>query len=112
MANVSNHKVPDRAMQFAPFAALKGYYESVRKQERITQPKIELGEEDAEAISNTLNNLNVGALVKIRYYDIDSYTTIEGIISKVNFAYHRLKVDKTSIPFADIYSITITGKSS
>ena len=112
MANISNNKVPDRAMQFAPFAALKGYYEAVRKQERITQPKIELGEEDGKAISNTLNNLNVGALVKIRYYDIDSYTTIEGAICEVNFAYHRLKVDKTSIPFADIYSITITGKSS
>lgn len=112
MANISNHKVPDRAMQFAPFAALKGYYESVRKQERITQPKIELGEEDAEAISNTLNNLNIGDLVKIRYYDIDSYATIEGMINEVNCVYHRLKVNKTSIPFTDIYSITITVKSS
>ena len=112
MANIPNYRIPDRAMQFAPFAALKGYYEAVRKQERITQSKIELGEEDAEMISNTLNNLNAGTLVKIRYYDIDSYTTIEGMISEVNFTYHRLKVDKTSIPFADIYSITITGKSS
>ncbi len=112
MANIPNHRIPDRAMQFAPFAALKGYYETVKKQERITQPKIELGEEDATAISNTLNNLNVGISVKIRYYYIDSYITIEGVISEVNTAYHKLKVNKTHIPFADIYSITITGRLS
>ena len=35
MANTSNRRIPDRAMQFAPFAALKGYYETVRMQERI-----------------------------------------------------------------------------
>lgn len=43
MANNTNRNIPDRAMQFAPFAALKGYYEIVRRQERITQPKKELG---------------------------------------------------------------------
>lgn len=57
MANIQNRRIPDRAMQFAPFAALKGYYETVRKQERITQSKKEIGDEAAELISNTLNNL-------------------------------------------------------
>ena len=42
MANIQSRRIPDRAMQFAPFAALKGYYETVRMQERITQPKKEL----------------------------------------------------------------------
>jgi len=55
MVNISNRRIPDRAMQFAPFAALKGYYESIRKQERITEPRKLLSEDEAETISNTLN---------------------------------------------------------
>ena len=110
MANIPNHKVPDRAMQFAPFAALKGYYETVRKQERITQPKKEIGDEAAELISNTLNNLRIGITVKVRYYDIDSYTTIEGIVTEVNYPYRRIKVIKSQIAFNDIYSIDILKK--
>lgn len=105
MANISNHKVPDRAMQFAPFAALKGYYESVRKQERITQPKKELCDDDAKALSVKLNSISVGMSVIIRYYNIDSYVSISGVITEINEPYHRLKVNKTLIPFADIYSI-------
>ena len=91
MVNNSNRSSPDRAMQFAPFAALKGYYETVRMQERITQPRKELSEDDSEIISNTLNNLSVGMAVRVRYYDIDSYVTIEGIVTEVNEPFHKLK---------------------
>lgn len=111
MANIQNRRIPDRAMQFAPFAALKGYYETVRKQERITQPKKEIGDEAAELISNTLNNLRIGITVKVRYYDIDSYTTIEGIVTEINYPYRRIKVIKNSIPFDDIYSIKMIGNN-
>ena len=78
-------------MQFAPFAALKGYYEAVRIQERITEPRKELSEDEAEAISNTLKKLRVGTTVKIRYYDIDSYTNIEGVVTELNPPYRGSK---------------------
>ncbi|WP_303833837.1 hypothetical protein [Ruminococcus flavefaciens] len=110
MANISNRRIPDRAMQFAPFAALKGYYETVKMQERITEPRRDVSEEDAETISYTLNNLRIGVTVKVRYYDIDSYTTITGVVAEINFPYRRLKVIKTAIPFDDIYSIELIGK--
>lgn len=99
----------DRAMQFAPFAALKGYYECVKAQERQTQPRRTVSDEDAEAISNTLNKLRPGIEVKVRYYDVDAYTTIKGIVSEVNYPYRKLKVIKTSITFDDIYSIEMLG---
>lgn len=110
MVSNSNRSSPDRAMQFAPFAALKGYYESIRNQERITQPKKELSDDDSEIISNTLNNLQAGVTVRVRYYDIDSYATIEGVVTEVNEPYHRFKVNNTLISFADIYSICIIGR--
>lgn len=110
MANNTIKKIPDRAMQFVPFAALKGYYDYIQAEERITQPRKEISEDDSEIISTTLNNLRTGVNVRVRYYDIDSYVTIEGIVTEVNEPYHRLKVNKTAIPFADIYYICINGR--
>lgn len=110
MDNIQNRRIPDRAMQFAPFAALKGYYETVRMQERITEPKKEIGDEAAELISNTLNNIRIGITVKVRYYDIDSYTTIEGIVTEINYPYRRIKVINSQIAFNDIYFINILRK--
>ena len=110
MGNMNIKRHADRAMQFAQFAALKGYYEAVRIQERITEPKKELREDEAEVISNTLNKLCVGTTVKIRYYDIDAYTNIEGAVTELNPPCRRLKVVKTAIPFDDIYTIELLGK--
>ena len=110
MDNVKTQRHADRAMQFAPFAALKGYYECVRMQERITEPKKELSEDEAEAVSNTLNKLRVGITVKIRYYDVDAYTNIEGVETEINYPYRRLKVVKTAIRFDDIYTIDMICK--
>lgn len=110
MANTSNRRIPDRAMQFAPFAALKGYYETVRAQERITQSKIEIGDDAAETISNTLNKLKTGTAVEVRYYDFDSYITITGVVTEINYPYRRLKVIKYSIAFEDIYYIKALGR--
>ena len=42
----------DRAKQFMPFAALKGYPEALRKKEKIVVPKIELPEEYQSWIGN------------------------------------------------------------
>lgn len=77
---------------------------------RITEPRKELSEDEAEAISNTLNKLRVGTAVKIRYYDIDAYTNIERVVTELNPPYRRLKVVKTAIPFDDIYTIEMLGK--
>ena len=79
-------------------------------QERITETKKELGEDEAEGIYSTLNKLRVGITVKIRYYDVDAYTNIEGVVTELNLPYRRLKVIKTTIPFDDIYSIEMLSK--
>lgn len=65
MANIQNRRIPDRAMQFAPFAALKGYYESIRKQERLTEPRKELSEDEAVSVSNILTKLKTGTTESI-----------------------------------------------
>ena len=45
----------NRAAQFAPFAALTGYEESIAETARLTDNRIELSEEDIEDINTKLN---------------------------------------------------------
>lgn len=63
MDNMQRHA--DSAVQFAPFAALKEYYECVKLHERITEPRKELGEDEAEELPNTLNKLRAWITVRI-----------------------------------------------
>lgn len=96
----------DRARQFMPFSPLKGYYDLIGKCERIKEPKIELTEDMLEIISQKLNKIEKGIMIKVKYYDVDSYVEIEGMISNIDKIYNNLTVIKTVIKFEDIYDIS------
>lgn len=94
-----------RAAQFMPFAALTGYYELARQQEHLSEPKHELTDEEAESLSRTVAQVKRGDLVRVTYYDWDSYKTISGVVARIEPAFHRLQVVKTVIAFDDIRAI-------
>lgn len=94
-----------RAAQFMPFAALTGYYELARKQERVTEPRHELTEEEALSLSRTITQIKKGDLVRVTYYDWDAYRTVSGVVARIDFAFRRIQVVKTVIGFDDILSI-------
>ena len=50
----------DRAQQFMPFAALKGYYDLIRERERVAEPKRELTDEQKEKVRRSLKAMYVG----------------------------------------------------
>lgn len=102
---------PDRARQFMPFAALKGYYELVRKQERVAQPQHQLTEEEARELSERLSALRKGELAQVTYYDTDSYVTMQGIVTRIDTVFRILRVVKTDIPFDSILGIESGGVS-
>ena len=99
----------DRARQFMPFSPLKGYYDLIEKCERIKEPKIELTEDMLEIISQKLNKIEKGIMIKVKYYDVDSYVEIEGMISNIDKIYNNLTVIKTVIKFEDIYVRSINS---
>ena len=94
-----------RAAQFLPFAALTGYYELVRQQERVVQPRHELTEEEALELSRTMAQVRRGDMVRVTYYDWDCYRTISGMVARIDPVYRRLQVVKTTIAFDDIRSL-------
>ncbi len=100
----------DRARQFMPFAALKGYDELVRKQEKIISPRREMSEYKAECLSNKLNLVKKGMVIKILYYNTDGYIKTEGMVSRIDFTARYLIIIKTKIEFDDIYAISFSDK--
>ena len=96
---------PDRARQFLPFNSLRGYYDLVRKQEIIKTPKKVLADEEADILSNKLNMLKRGMLVKIKYYKEYGYTYIEGMIANIDLVYHKITIVSQIIDFNDIIDI-------
>ena len=84
----------DRAAQFSPFAALTGYDEAVHETARLTDSKIELSEEELQALNMKYNalieQLDKQPEVKFLYFVPDekktggSYVTVTGIVRKVD----------------------------
>lgn len=95
----------NRAAQFMPFAALTGYYELARRQERITEERHELTEEEALVLSRTITQIKKGDLVRVTYYDWDAYRTVTGVVARIDTTFRRLQVVQTAIPFDDIRKI-------
>ena len=95
-----------RAKQFMPFDALKGYKEALRLKEYLheREPKIDIPEDKAQEINDTLCRLSIGDVVEIKYY-YDGYVHYLRGISKL-FVFERyIEVCNTKIYLDDIYDI-------
>ncbi len=97
----------DRAKQFMPFAALIGFYDLVEEREHIIETRRERSDEENMALNEKMLLLKKGVFVKIKYFLTDSYKTVEGKVSCIDFVYLTLTVNKTRIMFDDIYEIEI-----
>lgn len=97
----------ERARQFMPFAALKGYDALLREQERIETPKRLPFEEKAACLSRRLNQLRVGSDVEVVHYGTNAYLRTRGMIKSIDFVFRKLAVGKETIRFEDIFDLRI-----
>lgn len=95
----------DRAKQFMPFAALKGYPEALRKKEKIVVPKAEISEEYAELLDRKLHQVKKNDIITVVYFYKDEYLKKTGMVSRIDETSRILKVVNTKIAFDDIYDI-------
>lgn len=94
------------AAQFMPFAALSGYYDLVREQERHSEPRRVPTEEHMEEVSRMLMRLRKGDEVFVVHYERNAYTVTSGTVRQVDEAMRSL--DLTSgkrILFEDIWDV-------
>lgn len=97
----------DRAGQFMPFAALKGFYDLIREKERVIVPKHEIAEDKAEELSEKVKSVEKGKMIKVIYYSDGEYVSAEGIVTKIDLVFRKLTVVKTEIDLDDIWDIEV-----
>lgn len=97
--------VSDRAGQFMPFAALKGFYDLIREKERVVVPKHEIAEDKAQELSEKMKLVQKGMMTKVVYYSNGEYVSAEGMVSKIDLVSRKLTIVKTEIDLDDIWDI-------
>lgn len=100
----------NRAAQFAPFAALTGYEESIEETARLTDSRIELGEDEIKEINAKLNfiqeHIKERPKVTITFFQPDEkkdggkYTVATGKVRRID-EFNRI------IIFEDMMEIAI-----
>lgn len=95
----------ERAKQFMPFAALKGYEEALREKEEVMVPKIELSEERAEELNQQLHQIQKRDILTVVYFSEHAYLRVHGMVSRLDMDARILKIVNTKISFEDIYDI-------
>lgn len=95
----------DRAKQFMPFAALKGYEDALREKEKIVVEQIELSEERKSELDLKLRQVQRNDMVTVVYFHEDEYLQVTGMVSRVDTDARILKVVNTKIAFDDLYDL-------
>lgn len=101
----SKMSMSNRAKQFVPFDALKGFQEALRKKEKMPVPRKELAEEKAEELNEKLKKLTTGKMITVVYYNDGEYIQLTGIVVKIEKNKKYLQMAEIIIPIDDISDI-------
>lgn len=98
-----------RAKQFQPFAALKGFSEALAAKLRITVPRRELCCDAAEELDRKMHLLEKGKVASIVYYSEEekNYLKRTGMICGFDLIMRRVTVVDTVIGFDDIVEVEL-----
>ena len=94
-----------RAKQFMPFAALKGYQEALKEKERVLSERIELSEDQQRELNDRLLELKRGDGVELVYYEKGEYLKLAGLLVEVNEINKTVTVGMKTIRAANIRSL-------
>ncbi len=95
----------DRARQFMPFDALKGYTELISTQEKTKEPKREPSEERAAELNEKVRKIRKGDEISVVFYEGDGYVEMTGKVGKIDFVFKFIELCGNTIYFKDIYDI-------
>lgn len=95
----------ERAKQFMPFAALKGYPDALRKKERVVVPRMELSEEYQEELDRKLRQVRKGDIITVVYYSGGEYLKMTGMVSRMDVTARVIRIVNTKIGFEELYDV-------
>ena len=100
----------NRAAQFAPFAALTGFYDEVKEEEKVKYKKKILSSDDRNIIENKLNLIddNLDKEIAIKYYLNKELKIKKGYIKRIDKTMKTIIYkDRTTIQINSIVDIKI-----
>lgn len=95
-----------RAKQFMPFAALKGFEALLAAVARPKESRVELSEDQIEELNKVLQTVCCGDWVRVVYYDKHKYTELIGLVDRISESQQILSIGK-NISFSDIKKIEV-----
>ena len=108
------HKRPkmtllQRAKQFMPFAALKGFQELLEETARYKENRKELSEEQLEVLDAQCKGLVIGNVVSVVYHNGRVYDTVQGRLQQIDTVYRMMTVGDVLVPMSHIMRVTTIG---
>lgn len=97
--------ISNRAKQFMPFAALKGFEEAIASKEKIKVEHIELSEEMISILDEKLRQLHKGDMVSVTYFCKGEYLKKTGLVARIDASCQLLQIVDTKITFSNILDI-------
>ena len=105
----------ERAAQFSPFAALKGYDDEIEEAARVTEEWFEQDESRLSLLNDMLNELKMHEKehpeVTVAYFQEDErksggeYRTVTGNLKKVDEYNHKLHLNDCTVRFEQIIEL-------
>ena len=92
----------DRAKQFMPFDALKGFREALAEKERIIVPKRELSEEQKAELNLKLYKIQKSDIITVEYFTNGEYVQTTGMVSRIDKISRIIEIVSTKIDFDNI----------
>ncbi len=101
-----------RAKQFMPFAALKGFETLLAAVAKPKEVQIELSEDQIDELNTVLQSVRCGEWIRIVYYDKRKYTELIGAVDMISAQMQIISVQGIDIPFRyikelNLYDMTI-----
>ena len=96
-----------RAKQFMPFAALKGFETLLAAVARPKESRVELSEDQIEEVNKVLQTVRGGDWVRIVYYDKHKYTELIGPVELIGKDLQILVVQGVEISFSNIKTVEV-----
>lgn len=95
----------ERAKQFMPFSALKGFEEALLQKERQRISPTELSDEQKKEINEILFSIEQGDRVTIFYFKQGRFHKIDGQIQNFDKTLEVVTINSIEIPFDKITNI-------
>ena len=96
-----------RAKQFMPFAALKGFEVLLAAVARPKEHRVELSEDQVDELNKVLQTIHCGEWVRVVYYDKHKYTELIGPVEVLNRRLQIVSVQGVEISFRDIKELNL-----